>query len=253
MALKKSDLIHRVISDARLMKNIEERKEKAWSIYFYDADSLVFMEGLSDNGFCCVGYWNHDHENNVFNVGIPSLALYFTLQLNNIAFRILAGGDAEYLAKKEDGTKFNFSIAYHMEDGPKRRAQKYLKGIEEENIRQEHQRRQDAEMAERATREREAAERARQIREREDEQRRKREAVETEARKKTEAEDAFWNSPEGMKVRAARMLADIEKEKSITAANIRIAEQERIAGIGRQVRQEERDSQNDLIRKIRDI
>lgn len=72
-------------------------------------------------------------------------------------------------------------------------------------------------------------------------------------RKKREAEEAFWNSPEGMKVRAAQMIADTERQKAIDAANIRIAEQERIAAIGRQIRQEERENQDDLIRKVRDL
>jgi len=74
-----------------------------------------------------------------------------------------------------------------------------------------------------------------------------------EIRRKEAEEAAFWNSPEGMKVRAARLLADIERQKILDAANIRIAEQERISDISRELRREERESQETLISQIRDL
>lgn len=100
-----------------------------------------------------------------------------------------------------------------------------------------------------------AAERAkRDARERaEAEERRKVEEAERAEREAREREAAFWASPEGQKVRAAQMMADIERQRAIEAANIRIAEQERIAEIGRQIRDEERQSQADLIRQVKDL
>lgn len=65
-----------------------------------------------------------------------------------------------------------------------------------------------------------------------------------------EAEErAFWNSPEGMKVRAAQEIAAIERQKAIDEANIRIAEQTRLAEIARQTRLEEQAAQEALIEK----
>lgn len=65
-----------------------------------------------------------------------------------------------------------------------------------------------------------------------------------------EAEErAYRNSPEGMKVRAAQEIADIERQKAIDDANIRIAEQERLAEIARDIRREEQAAQEALIEK----
>lgn len=85
------------------------------------------------------------------------------------------------------------------------------------------------------------------------EERRKIEEAERAEREAREREAAFWASPEGQKVRAAQMMADIERERAIEAANIRIAEQQRIAEIGRQIREEERQSQAELIRQVKDL
>lgn len=117
---------------------------------------------------------------------------------------------------------------------------------ERERVEAEERRKQEAiAAAERAKRD--ARERA------EAEERRKVEEAERIEREAREREAAFWASPEGQKVRAAQMMADIERQRALDAAKIRIAEQERIAEIGRQIRDEERQSQADLIRQVKDL
>lgn len=123
---------------------------------------------------------------------------------------------------------------------------------------EENQRRQIAEQQERERKEREhyqqlAAVNAAEERRVAEEARRKEVERQRQKAQKKAAQDAFWNSPEGQKVKAAQMLAKIERQKAIDAANIKIMEQERIAEIARGMRREEREDQEELIKKVKDL
>jgi len=68
-------------------------------------------------------------------------------------------------------------------------------------------------------------------------------AEEAERRKREEAEAeerAFWASPEGQKVKADKMRAEIEKQKALDLAQIRLAEQKEAAAIAERVAEAER-------------
>lgn len=75
-----------------------------------------------------------------------------------------------------------------------------------------------------------------------------RERSEAEAR-----ERAFWASPEGQKVRAAQLLAEAEKSKAETLAQIRLAETSGLAGIARSVAQEEEERQRRQLEELKNI
>lgn len=75
-----------------------------------------------------------------------------------------------------------------------------------------------------------------------------RERAETEAR-----ERVFWASPEGQKVRAAQLLAETEKAKAETLAQIRLAETSGLAGIARDVAQEEEERQRRQLEELKRI
>lgn len=63
----------------------------------------------------------------------------------------------------------------------------------------------------------------------------------------------FWNSPEGQKVRAAQLLAETEKAKAETLAQIRLAETSGLAGIARDVAQEEEERQRRQLEELKRI
>jgi len=74
------------------------------------------------------------------------------------------------------------------------------------------------------------------------------------ARAEAEAQDrAFWNSPEGQKVRAAQLLAEAEKSKAEALAQIRLAETSGLAGIARGVAQEEEERQRRQLEELRSL
>lgn len=75
-----------------------------------------------------------------------------------------------------------------------------------------------------------------------------RERAEAEAR-----ERAFWASPEGQRVRAAQLLAETEKGKAETLAQIRLAETSGLAGIARNVAQEEEERQRRQLEELKNI
>jgi len=79
-------------------------------------------------------------------------------------------------------------------------------------------------------------------------------------RAKSERDDAFWASPEGQRVRAAEMLAQIEAEKderrlvsAAEAAKLRLAEQAKALEMARQVAEEEearKESEFDRLKEL---
>ncbi|WP_173974239.1 hypothetical protein [Magnetospirillum sp. LM-5] len=76
---------------------------------------------------------------------------------------------------------------------------------------------------------------------------------EAEKRRREEEERAYWNSPEGRKVRAAHEIAEIEKQKAEALAKLRIAEAHGLAGIAADVADKEearQDRQLDKLSKI---
>lgn len=68
-----------------------------------------------------------------------------------------------------------------------------------------------------------------------------------------ERERAFWTSPEGQRVRAAHLLAEAEKSKAETLAQIRLAETSGLAGIARSVAQEEEERQRRQLEELKKI
>lgn len=139
----------------------------------------------------------------------------------------------------------------------KKKEEEYRKRYEAESSEAEARRKREVAETE-ARKKREAVEaeerRKREVAERaKAEERRKIEEAEREARESREREAAFWASPEGQKVRAAQMLADIERQRALDQASIRLREQEELAKISRQIREEERESQNALIEQVKNL